>query len=92
LSIRHWERLKSGALAATTPRVDWASLMRRTFAPTFSSAPRCSGRLRVVAVIDDPTIIRTILDELHIPRTRAPPHTRDPTLLFVDDSPSLDAP
>jgi transposase len=56
-------------------RVDWASLMRRTFDADVLECPRCSGRLRVVAVIDDPTMIRTILDELHIPRTRAPPRT-----------------
>jgi len=45
------------------------------------------GAFRVVAMIDDQTITRTILDELHIPRKRVPPHTRDPTLLFADDSP-----
>jgi hypothetical protein len=66
--------------------------MRRTFDAAVLECPRCSGRLSVVAVIDDPTIIRTILDDLHIPRTRTPPHTRDPTLLFADDSSSLDAP
>ncbi|HWL86818.1 MAG TPA: transposase, partial [Polyangiaceae bacterium] len=31
LSIRHWDRLLGGALLATSPRIDWATLVRRTF-------------------------------------------------------------
>ncbi len=91
LSVRHWERLKSGALLATTARIDWATLMRRTFDTDVLECPRCDGRLRIIAIVDDETIARKILTDLHIPRARSPPRTHDPTLLF-EDAPHLDAP
>ena len=31
IAVNHWDRLKSGALLAASPRVDWPTLMRRTF-------------------------------------------------------------
>jgi predicted proteasome-type protease len=31
LAVKHWERLLGGALYAATARVDWASLLRRSF-------------------------------------------------------------
>ncbi len=85
LSIRHWERLKSGALVATSSRVDWPTLMRRTFDTDVLECPNCDGRLRVIAVIDDVTIARRLLAELRLPRTKSPPRSRDPTLLFAAD-------
>jgi len=43
----------------------------------------CGGRMRLLAVIQDPRVIRAILDGLHLP-SRAPPlapATREPTEL-----------
>jgi hypothetical protein len=31
LSLLHWERLEQSALYATSSRIDWRSLLRRTF-------------------------------------------------------------
>src|SRR5215207_3459872 len=31
LSLLHWERIEHGALYATSSRIDWRSLLRRTF-------------------------------------------------------------
>src|SRR3984957_21160582 len=31
ISVRHWDRLLGGLLYATSPRVDWATLLRRRF-------------------------------------------------------------
>ncbi len=84
LSIQHWDRLHSGALLAKSPRVDWASLLRRTFDADVLECPKCAGRLRVLCVVDDPDVVRAFLDELAIapapPRGRA----RDPTTLLAD--------
>jgi hypothetical protein len=70
LSIRHWERLHSGALLAASPRVDWPTLMRRTFDTDVLACPKCDGRLRVIAIVDDRTKARAILDELGFPQPR----------------------
>jgi hypothetical protein len=38
---------------ATSPRVDWASLLRRSFSVDVLECPKCHGRLRVVAAITE---------------------------------------
>ncbi len=85
LSVRHWERLRSGALLANSPRIDWATLMRRTFDVDVLACARCGGRIKVLGVVDDPETVRTILSELGI--SSAPPcvRARDPTTLSGDD-------
>lgn len=78
IAVGHWERLRSGALAASSSRVDWATLMRRTFDVDVLECLRCKGRLRVLAVIDDRDQAAQILDELSIPRSPPPARARDP--------------
>jgi hypothetical protein len=75
-----------GALYAATPRVDWASLLRRSFEVDVLQCPRCQGRLRVVAVITEREPVRRILAHLGVP-TEAPPlaRARDPTDDDVDE-------
>jgi hypothetical protein len=31
ITVHHWDRLLGGVLLATSPRVPWATLLRRTF-------------------------------------------------------------
>lgn len=81
LSVRHWDRLRSGALLAASPRVDWPTLMRRTFDADVLECPKCTGRLRVIAVVDDPATARAILDELAIRGPPPPLRARDPATL-----------
>jgi hypothetical protein len=71
LSIAHWKRLHDGELYAPLSRVDWATLLRRTFDVDLRTCPRCGGRLTIRAVITDPDAIATVLDSLR--RPRAPP-------------------
>jgi hypothetical protein len=80
LSVRHWDRLMGGALYAASPRIDWASLLRRSFAADVLECPKCHGRLRVVAVITEREPVRRILAHLGVP-TDAPllARARDPT-------------
>ena len=84
LSVRHWGRLHAGALVAATTRIDWATLMRRTFDTDVLACPKCEGRLHIVAIIDDPNVAGAILAELHIPRARSPTPARAPTTLYLD--------
>jgi hypothetical protein len=80
VSVRHWDRLLGGLLYATSPRLDWASLLRRSFSVDVLECPKCHGRLRVVAIITEREPVRRILAHLGM-ETDAPPlaRARDPT-------------
>ncbi len=63
-----------------TPRIDWATLMRRTLDLDVLACPRCDGRMRVIASITEPGAIQKILRAMklstEIPRpvpARPPP-------------------
>ncbi len=45
----------------------WAELMRRSFDFDVLTCPRCGGRLELIALIEDPTVIRRILSHLGLP-------------------------
>ncbi len=80
LSVQHWDRLLGGLLYATSARVDWASLLRRSFSVDVLECPKCHGRLRVVAVITEREPVRRILSHLDMPTEAPPPsRARDPT-------------
>ena len=54
----------------------WADLMRRAFEIDVLACPRCGGRLRLIATVDDPDAIRAILAAGAVSREladRAPP-------------------
>jgi hypothetical protein len=80
LSIRHWDRILGGVLYATTPRIDWARLLRRSLGVDALKCPKCHGRLRVLAVITESESVQRLLAHLGLP-TDAPPlaRARDPT-------------
>ena len=61
LSLAHWARLRDGELYAAQPRVDWASLLRRTFEVDVKTCPPCAGRLDVRAVVTAPGTTAQIL-------------------------------
>jgi hypothetical protein len=55
-------------------RRSWAELIRRVYEVDPLVCPECGGKMRVVAFITDPPVIRRILDHLaHRGVTRAPP-------------------
>jgi hypothetical protein len=80
LSVKHWNRLLGGVLYAASPRVDWASLLRRSFEVDVLACPGCGGRLRVLGEVTDPAMVRLVLESLGMP-TDAPrvARARDPT-------------
>jgi hypothetical protein len=47
----------------------WPALMRRVFDLDVLASSRCGGRLRVIAIVPDPAVVRTILT--HGSRTRS---------------------
>ena len=58
----------------------WAALMQRTFGFDVLMCPRCGGRLRLIALIEDASVVRRILRHLGMPTeipaprpARAPP-------------------
>ncbi len=80
ISLGHWRRLHDGALLASSPYVDWAALLRRTFEVDVLACPKCNGRLRVLAVITGPQPVRQILEHLGQPAHATPlARARDPT-------------
>ena len=84
IAVEHWERLRSGALLSTSPRIDWASLLQRTFDVDVLACPKCAGRIRVLATVDERATVIAILDELGLRTDPQPPRVRDPTGLFGD--------
>jgi hypothetical protein len=78
---------RPGSRAPLRRRLLWAELMQRTFGTDVLECPDCGGRRRVIALIDDPFVIRAILTHLQLPTTppqiepaRGPP---DPELDFA---------
>ncbi len=86
IAVKHWNRLLGGLLYAVSPRVDWATLLRRSFQVDVLECPKCHGRLRVLAVITEREPVQRILAHLGLP-TEAPPlaRARDPTEDDVDE-------
>jgi hypothetical protein len=76
ITIRHAARLLDGLLIATSPRLDWARLLRRTYEVDVLACPACHGRLRPLAAITDPAAIRRVLDHLGSDRGDASEHQR----------------
>ena len=62
----------AGEAAPTASAWRWADLLRRVFALDVLACPRCGGRMRVVATIDDPAVIRKILAHLDLPVDEPP--------------------
>ena len=71
LSIAHWDRLLGGALYAPLSRLDWATLLRRTFDVDVKRCHGCGGRMTVRALVTDAASIARLLGALR--RSREPP-------------------
>lgn len=82
LSIEHWSRLADGTLRAKSPRIDWPTLLRRTFELDVLKCPKCEGRLEIKAVVTEKEAIDTLLSRLQIEPPPKPTRARDPTTLW----------
>jgi hypothetical protein len=88
----------SGATPSRPGAYQWAELMRRTFGVDVLACPRCGGRLRLVGLIDQTSVIQRILRHLGLPTdvpeprpARPPPCTVDPIEDQSQDAPEFDA-
>jgi hypothetical protein len=59
-------------------RVDWATLLRRTFAIDVLACPRCDGRMEVLACITDRQVAAQILRHTGLASVAAPLSARAP--------------
>jgi len=50
-------------------RVDWATLLRRSFEVDVLACARCGGRLRVLGEVSDPAFVQLVLEALGQPGT-----------------------
>jgi hypothetical protein len=74
--------------------VRWAALMARTFGFDVLACPRCGGRLRLIALIEQATVIERILRHVGLPtEVPAPCPARAPPCPFGwdDEGPVFDA-
>ena len=85
LGVKHWSRLLGGLLYAASPRLDWPTLLRRSFGTDVLACPSCAGRLRVLGEVTEPATVRLVLESLGMP-AEAPraARARDPTELLGD--------
>ncbi len=68
------QRRVSGTAPLRDRRLPWSQLLRRVFAVDALQCDRCGGRMQTLAAIDQPEVIRDILDCLGL-SSRAPPLT-----------------
>ena len=55
-------------------RISWARLLKRVFDIDIEHCPHCGGHMKIIAAIEEPTVIAKILAHLGLP-TRAPPRS-----------------
>ena len=66
-------KAKSGSRAWS-----WAALMHRAFAIDVLACPHCGGRLRLIATLHDPAVIRKLLAHLGMARSGPSPGPAPP--------------
>ncbi len=54
-----------------TNRISWARLLKRVFNIDVEVCPKCQGKIKIIAAIEDPKVIKKILDHMNLPS--APP-------------------
>jgi hypothetical protein len=59
---------------SSSARMSWARLLKRVFDIDVEHCPLCGGTLKIIAAIEEPSVIAKILAHLGLP-TRAPPRS-----------------
>ena len=67
--------------------IEWSELMRRTFGLDVLACPNCGGRMKLIALIEKPSVIKKILMHLNLPTDlpRARPPPKKEQLVIWDD-------
>ena len=56
----------------------WMQRLKRVFAIDIETCPKCGGKLRTIACIEDPDVIATILEHIRTREAAAPSQPRAP--------------
>jgi len=74
--------------------IEWADLLKRTFDVDALQCPKCYGRMKLIAMIEQPDVIEKILDHLGLPTekpcalpARSPPEQEQLEIDYVDPEP-----
>ena len=78
--------LETASEFATRAKVTWARLIRRVYEADPLVCPKCKGPMRVIALIDDPAVVRRILE--HLGRWGPEPAERGPPVDAPDWPPN----
>ena len=69
----------------------WMQRLKRVFAIDIATCPRCGGKLKVIACIEDPDVVATILEHIRARDEAQPSQPRAPPLRTKHhDSPKQD--
>jgi hypothetical protein len=55
--------------ASIAKRISWARLLKRIFGIDVTTCPKCNGQIRIIAAIEEPKVIKKILDHMGLPST-----------------------
>jgi hypothetical protein len=50
-----------------TQRISWARLLKRVFNIDIEVCPKCRGKIKIIAAMEDPKVIKKILDHMNLP-------------------------
>jgi hypothetical protein len=92
ISVRHLDRLLGGLVLATSPRVEWAKLLRRTFAIDALRCSHCAGRLRLLAAITEKATATKILEHLGLSAAPTVPRAEPEAQTRTSSRPGWEAP
>lgn len=70
--VQDLEIIESKQLEVKKKNIPWARLLARVFNIDVETCSKCGGRMKVIAAIEDPKIIRKILDHMGLD-TKPPP-------------------
>ena len=59
--------------AASAKRISWARLLKRVFNIDISNCPKWRGQVSTIAAIEDPKVIKKILEHMDLPSTAPRP-------------------
>ena len=62
--------------------IDWQTLLKKVFKIDISVCPKCQGRMRVIAVINERKVIKKILDHMGL---GSDPPPVSPSRFFVEE-------
>ena len=62
----------AGSQTSLNKRISWARLLKRVFNIDITVCPKCAGKTRIIAAIEEPKVVKKILNHLGL-QTSAPP-------------------